>query len=210
MPDIIKFAFVQTENLDRQYFQVPQAVVNIAVEGAEDPLTHQRMRDAVSDEFAATQKKVNDFIQSRDLQISRLGVNERKRRKNTLLKTGNDTIQRLLAEFKTSAETELKEFARKEAATAEKVQAATRPENWQTVRWAVSVTWTGVKAIGGLVGVVSSGGLTAPLVIKEFVDNLVDASGLNFVQSVGTIYWFEVQADVMTLPGTTATMEERP
>ena len=178
MPDIIKFAFVQTENLDRQYFQVPQAVVNIAVEGAEDPLTHQRMRDAVSDEFAATQKKVNDFIQSRDLQISRLGVNERKRRKNTLLKTGNDTIQRLLAEFKTSAETELKEFARKEAATAEKVQAATRPENWQTVRWAVSVTWTGVKAIGGLVGVVSSGGLTAPLVIKEFVDNLVDLKKL--------------------------------
>ncbi len=36
-------------------------------------------------------------------------------------------------------------------------------------------------------------------------NNLVDAQGLNFVQSVGTIYWFEVQAEVLTLPGTTAT-----
>ena len=178
MPDIIKFAFIQSDNLNRQYFQVPQAIVNIAVEGAEDPLTHQRLRDAVSDEFAATQKKVNDFITSRDVQISRLGVNERKRRKNTLIKSGNDTIQRLLAEFKTSAEAELEKFARQEPATAEKVEAAARHENWQTVRWGISVTWTGVKAIGGLVGAVSSGGLTVPLVIKEFVDNLVDLKKL--------------------------------
>ena len=36
-------------------------------------------------------------------------------------------------------------------------------------------------------------------------NNLVDANGLNFVQSVGTLYWFEVQAEVFTAPGTTAT-----
>ena len=178
MPDHIKFAFVLTENLNRPYFQVPQAIVQIAVEGAEDPLTHQRMRDVVSDEFAETQKKVNEFIHSRDLQISRLGVNERKRQKATLIKTGNDTIQRLLAEFKTEAETELEKFARREAASLEKVARAKQRENWLTVRWAISVTWTGVKAIGGLVGTVTTGGGLAPLVIKEFVDNLVDLKKL--------------------------------
>jgi hypothetical protein len=31
-------------------------------------------------------------------------------------------------------------------------------------------------------------------------NNLVDAQGLNFVQSVGTIYWFEVQAEILTPP----------
>ena len=35
--------------------------------------------------------------------------------------------------------------------------------------------------------------------------NLVDTTGANFVQSQGTIYWFEVQANVLSLPGTTAT-----
>ncbi len=178
MPDNIKFAFVLTENLDLKFFQVPQAIVEISVEGAEDPLTHQRLRDAVSDEFAATQKKVNEFIHSRDLQISRLGVNERKRQKATLIKTGNDTIQRLLAEFKQNAEENLAAFARKETARAEKVEAAKRHENWQTVRWVVSVGWTGVKAIGGLVSVVTTGGVAAPLVIKEFVDNLIDLKKL--------------------------------
>ena len=32
--------------------------------------------------------------------------------------------------------------------------------------------------------------------------NLVDANGLNFIQSVGTIYWLEVQANVLNTPGT--------
>jgi PEP-CTERM motif len=35
--------------------------------------------------------------------------------------------------------------------------------------------------------------------------NLVDASGAYFTQTQGTIYWLEVQANVLTLPGTTAT-----
>ena len=191
MPDLIKFAFVLTENLNQTFFKVPQATVEISVEGAEDPLTHQRMRDAVSDEFAATQKKVNDFIRQRDLQISRLGVNERKRQKATLISTGNASIQRFLAEFKTSAENELAEFARKEAATAAKVENATRNENWNNVRWGISVAWTGVKAIGGLVGVVT-GGVVAPLVIKEFVDNLIDLKKL--FEDLGDHYMSLAQA----------------
>lgn len=192
MPDNIKFVFVLTENLKLRFFQVPQAIVEIAVEGAEDPLTHQRMRDAVSGEFAVTQKKVNDFIKQRDLQISRLGVNERKRRKADLIKTGNDTIQRDLAEFKTSAEAKLAEFARKEAAAAAKVEAATRHENRQSVRWAVSVSWTGVKAIGGLAAAVGSGGAATPLVIKEFVENLMDLK--NLFDDLGDHYMSLAQA----------------
>ncbi len=178
MPDDIKFAFVQTENLNRKFFKVPQATVAISVEGAEDPLTHQRMRDAVADDFKATQKKVNDFIRQRDLQISRLGVNERKRQKATLIKTGNDSIQRFLADFQKSAGATLAEFARERAERDAKVEEALRTENWRMVRWVFSVGWTGVKAIGGLVETVSSGGLTAPLAIKEFVDNLVDLKKL--------------------------------
>ena len=178
MPGNIKFACVQTENLNRKFFQVPQAIVEISVEGAADPLTHQRMRDAVSDEFTATQKKINDFIKARDLQVSRLGVNERKRQKANLIKTGNESIQRHLAEFKNHAEAGLAEFKRKEAAAAAKVETATRHENWQSVRWAVSVSWTGVKAIGGLAGAVSTGGAATPLLIKEFVVNLIDLKTL--------------------------------
>src|SRR5690348_5092891 len=112
MPVHIKFAFVIPANLHLNYFKVPQATVEIAVEGAEDPLTHQRMRDVVRDDFLATQKKVNDFIKSSDLQIGRLGVNERKRQKAPLLKTGNESIELFLAEFKAKAETDLPEFAR--------------------------------------------------------------------------------------------------
>ncbi len=35
--------------------------------------------------------------------------------------------------------------------------------------------------------------------------NLVDASGANFVQTAGTIYWVELQANVLSIPGTDAT-----
>jgi hypothetical protein len=35
--------------------------------------------------------------------------------------------------------------------------------------------------------------------------NLVDALGARFIQNQGTIYWLEVQAEVFTQPGTTAT-----
>lgn len=35
--------------------------------------------------------------------------------------------------------------------------------------------------------------------------NLVDAAGNSFVQTAGTIYWLEIQANVLTIPGTTAT-----
>jgi hypothetical protein len=178
MPDDIKFAFVQTENLNRKFFKVPQAMVHISVTGAENPLTHQRMRDAVSRDFAATQKKVNDFIRQRDLQISRLGVNERKRQKATLIKTGNESIQRFLADFQKSAEATLAEFAREQAAKDALVESAQQTENWRTVRWVFSVGWTGVKAIGGLVEAVSTGGTATPLVIKDFVDNLVDLKKL--------------------------------
>jgi hypothetical protein len=178
MPDEIKFAFVQSDNLKRKFFQVPQAIVAIAVEGAEDPLTHQRMRDAVEDQFTTTQKKINEFIKQRDLQISKLGVNERKRNKTKLIEAGNQTIEKHLADFKREAESELTDFTRREKETASKVQLAEGSETWRNVRWLVSVSWTGVKAIGGLVSVVSSGGLTTPLVVKEFVDNLVDLQKL--------------------------------
>ena len=51
MPEVIKFAFVKTDNLNCKSFTVPQAIVEIAVNGAADPLTHQKMRDAVSELF---------------------------------------------------------------------------------------------------------------------------------------------------------------
>jgi hypothetical protein len=192
VPDNIKFAFVLTENLNRKFFPVPQAIANISVEGAEDPLTHQRMGDAVSKDFTATQKKVNDFIKQRDLQISRLGVNERKRQKATLIKTGNDSIQSFLADFKHSADSKLETFTRKEKATAAKVEAATSHETWNSVRWVVSVSWTGVKAIGGLVGTVTTGGTATPLIIKEFVDNLLDLKKL--FEDLGNHYMSLAQA----------------
>ncbi len=47
MPDLIKFALVQSDNLNRKFFQVAQATVSISVEGAEDPLTHQRTRNVL-------------------------------------------------------------------------------------------------------------------------------------------------------------------
>ena len=192
MPDNIQFAFVLTKNLNRKFFPVPQAIANIAVEGAEDPLTHQRMRDAVSDEFTATQKKVNDLIKARDLQISRLGVNERRAQETALLKTGNDGLQRFLTDFQQSADHELEAFARKEKTRTAKVEQAASQENWQSVRWVVSVTWTGVKAFGGLAGAVTSGGAAAPLAIKEFVDNLLDLKKL--FEDLGEHYMSLAQA----------------
>jgi hypothetical protein len=100
MAEIVKFAFVLTENLERKSFKVPQAIVELHVNGAADPLTHQKARDAVSDLFVKTQKSVNDDIQQRDLRITRMGVNEKKLKKRGEIDNGNKKIQELLTTFK--------------------------------------------------------------------------------------------------------------
>ena len=178
MPDEIKFAFVLDENLNLKSFKVPQAIVKISVEGAEDPLTHQQMRDAVHDDFLVTQKKVNDFIKQRNGQLAVLGVNARKAKAPGLVKTGNETIQRLLADFEHSADATLKDFVRANAEKQRQLQAIEETETWRNVRWGISVLWTGGKALVGLGTAVVSGGTATPLVINEIVSNLMDLKKL--------------------------------
>ena len=70
-------AFVLPKNIDLKYFPVSQAHATFTVTGDDDPLTLQLMRDAIRPEFVTTQKKINDFIVSRNAQVMRLGFNER-------------------------------------------------------------------------------------------------------------------------------------
>lgn len=181
MADPIKFAFVLNQNLNRKSFKVPQATVEIVVKGAEDPLTHQRMRDAVSHLFEKTQKSINDDIVQRDLRISRMGVNEKKQKKGQEIAAGNKKIQDLLATFKKEATQELEEFKKSEAELEEKAAEAVRRENWRAVSWTINTLWTGFKILSEATETVmgtSTAPVLIPVAIKNFVDNLMDLKGL--------------------------------
>jgi len=173
------YAFVLTKNLDLKYFPVSQATVTFTVTGDDDPVTLQQMRDAVHDEFVATQKKVNEFIQSRNAQIMRLGFNERRQHKDVqLIDGGNQTIQKFLAEFKKAADDELAAFQIKQEKKAQKI--ANAPGTGTTLlKWVISVGWTmyqGSKAVADMYG--AEGPLKIYDGIKGFLDALNDLLGL--------------------------------
>jgi hypothetical protein len=112
---IFEVAFVQSRNLGLESYPVPQATVEFEVTGADDPLTLQRLRDAVSGPFAATQKKINELIAARAGQIARLSLDARTRKEDArLIDSGNRQIQRWLDEFKQEAEALLDDFAKQQ------------------------------------------------------------------------------------------------
>lgn len=178
MPEVIKFAFVKTDNLNCKSFTVPQAIVEIAVNGAADPLTHQKMRDAVSELFKTTQTAVNNDIEQRDLRIARMGVNERMLKKKIEIESGNNKIQELLANFKKEAQDELTAFKKREEVLEQKVTEANRRENWRGVNWTISMAWTGLKLFLDVGEVVTGPPVAIPLIVKQFVDNLMDLKDL--------------------------------
>jgi hypothetical protein len=111
---IFEVAFVQSRNLGLEWYPVPQATVDFEVTGADDPLTLQRLRDAVSGPFAATQKKINELIASRARHIARPSLNARTRKEDArLIDSGNRQIQRWLDEFKKEADVLLDQFAKR-------------------------------------------------------------------------------------------------
>ena len=155
MPNKFDFAFVLDKNIGLKYFPVSQALVTFTVTGEEDPVTLQQMRDAVHGKFTVTQKKVNDFIQSRNGIIAKLGFNERRQKKDVqLIDSGNVTIQKFLADFKKAADGELAAFQREQAAKAQKI--ASSPSGAATtVKWIISLGWTmyqGSKAVADMWG----------------------------------------------------------
>lgn len=166
------FAFVLAKNLGLPHFPVSQAMATFTVTGDEDPLTLQQMRDAVHPQFVATQKKVNDFIQSRNGQIARLGFNDRLRKQDgRLIDEGNKTIQRFLDDFKKAADGELETFERKQAEKARKI--AESPGTVATgVKWAISVAWTLYQ---GTKGAMDALGAEGPLKIYDGIKSFIDA-----------------------------------
>ena len=179
MANKFDFAFVLSKNIDLKYFPVSQASVTFTVTGDDDPLTLQLMRDAAHGEFVKTQKKINDFIQSRNGEISRLGFNERRQHKDAqLIDGGNQSIQKFLADFKKDADGELAAFVRQQAAKAQKIAAA--PGTGTTaLKWVISFGWTmyqGAKAVADISG--AEGPLKIYDGIKGFVDALNDLIGL--------------------------------
>ena len=177
MAEIVKFAFVLTENLERKSFKVPQAIVEIHVNGAADPLTHQKARDAVHDLFLKAQKAVNEDIQQRDLRISRMGVNEKKLKKRGEIDNGNKKIQELLATFKKESQDRLVVWKQKEAEREERAKEAERRENWKGVSFSINALWTGIKFMLD-VGEVVTAPESLPIVVNQFVSNLMEIKGL--------------------------------
>ena len=179
MPNKFDFAFVQSKNIGLKYFPVSQATVTFTVSGAEDELTLQQMRDAVHPKFLETQKKINDFIASRSVQVQRLGVNERRQKKDEqLIDAGNQSIQRFLGEFKKAADGELAAYVRAQEAKNAKI--AESPGTAATgVKWLVSLGWTmyqGAKAVADMWG--AEGPLKIYDGIKGFLDALNDLKEL--------------------------------
>ena len=185
MAEIVKFAFVLTENLERKSFKVPQAIVEINVSGAADPLTHQKARDEVKDLFLKTQKAVNDDIQQRDLRITRMGVNEKKLKKRGEIDNGNKKIQELLATFKKEALERLVEWKKKEEERQLKANQAENRENWKGVNFGINALWTGIKFFLD-VGEVVTAPESLPIVVNQFVSNLMEIKGL--FEEYGKVY----------------------
>ena len=88
------FAFVQQKNLGLQFFAVTQAYVTFTVTGNDDPTTLQEMRDEVSDEFHKYQKRINEFIKNRNVEISKLSRKNAKSDAPKLVSGGHTTIQK--------------------------------------------------------------------------------------------------------------------
>ncbi|HUB78837.1 MAG TPA: hypothetical protein VMB03_08585 [Bryobacteraceae bacterium] len=186
MAEIVKFAFVLTDNLERKSFKVPQAIVEIHVNGAKDPLTHQKARDAVHDIFLKIQKAVNDDIQQRDLRISRMGVNERKAKKRGEIENGNKKIQELLATFKQEAQARLIAFKKEEAERQLKAEEAEVREDWRMVSFLVNALWTTIKFVADPEQAVIGGSGTIPGAVNTFVKGLIEIKGL--VEDYAKVY----------------------
>jgi len=171
MANKFDFAFVLDKNIGLRYFPVSQAYATFTVTGSEDPLTLQQMRDAVHPKFVETQKKINDFIQSRNAQISRLGAKELKRTGAQLIDGGNQAIQKFLGDFKKIADDQLEAFKRQEAVKAAKIAASPNLAT-STVKWMISFGWT---AYQGGKAILDIWGMEGPLKIADGVKGFVDA-----------------------------------
>ncbi len=106
------FAFVQQKNLGLQFFAVTQAYVTFTVTGNDDPTTLQEMRDEVSDEFHKYQKRINEFIKNRNVEISKLSRKNAKSDAPKLVSGGHTTIQKFLGDFKRAADGKLAAYHR--------------------------------------------------------------------------------------------------
>lgn len=177
MPEIVKFAFVLDANLKLKSFNVPQAIAELNVKGAADPLTHQKARDAVHDLFLKTQKAVNDDIVQRDLRISRMGVNEKKLKKRGEIDNGNKKIQGLLDTFKQEAQARLVEWRKEQAERQVKAEEAKVREDWRMVSFTINSVWSGIKFMLD-VGEMAAEPLVLPVAINSFVSNLMEIKGI--------------------------------
>jgi len=179
MADRFDFDFVLNQNLGLKWFPVSQASVTFEVKGDDDPLTLQRMRDAVFPAFKVTQKKVNDLIRARAGQVAVLSLNARARKEDArLIDAGNQQIQKYLDEFERSADALLDAFVLKEAKSAQKLADAPGVGT-TTVQWLISFGWSafqGGKAMADVYGGESPVKILDG--IKGFVDALKDIHGL--------------------------------
>lgn len=174
-----EFAFVQGRNLEQKWYPVQQATVEFELTGADDPLTLQRLRDAVAGPFAATQKKINEMIPSRAGQIAKLSLNARARKEDVrLIDSGNQQIQRWLEDFKKEADGLLDHFAQQEKKKAERIEASATA-GASTLKWVISVAWTAYQGVNAVKDIYE-GESPAKIYdgIKGFVDALTDLQQL--------------------------------
>ena len=148
MAEDIHFSLVMNDNLKLKHFKMQQVEVGIKVEGADDPVVHQLMRDAVSPLFHKYQALLNKLIVNINNEISR----EAKRpNKDKVLKRGIAGVNTIANKFKTEAQSELDDFCRGEKAKQEKLAAAQREEesyvSWEKVKYTCWMLWPAAKVV---------------------------------------------------------------
>jgi hypothetical protein len=185
LPEIVKFAFVKEANLKLKSFNVPQAIAELNVKGAADPLTHQKARDVVRDLFLKTQNAVNNDIEQRDLRISRMGVNEKKQKKRGEIENGNKKIQGLLDSFKQEAQATLVQWRKEQAERQVRAEDAQVREDWRIVTFTINSVWSGIKFMLD-VGEMAAEPLVLPLAINSFVSNLMEIKRI--IEDFGKVY----------------------
>ncbi len=148
MAEDIHFALVTSDNLKLKNFKMHQVEVGITVEGADDPVVHQLMRDAVRPLFKSYQAALNQHIVSIDKEIAR----ESKRpNKEKVLKRGVTGVTTIANKFKDKAQAELDAFCRKEKEKQAKLEEAERAQqsylSWENVKYVCWMVWPAAKVV---------------------------------------------------------------
>lgn len=144
MPDVIKFALIPNKYIANPQWKLQQLTIELQVEGAENPLTHQEMRDELRTLWQTTQRKIDNELNAVAILYKRpVKVKEKTQAFGAALKR----ITAWGQDFEAEAQTKMDTFCKREAQKAETLAQFEAQERWRNIRWAFSTLWNAANIL---------------------------------------------------------------